>query len=135
MKSEHAEIMRNKNRKKAAAAQGVAPATQVAEAPGKKIAAPSKEVKPSEVDTKNLENAKTKIKEQKDLMYKYVPADMGGDDKKKFRAAARRTRDSYYKKISGAKPEEKDNLIAEANKWAKDTYTPTHIPSFSTAKV
>ena len=118
------------NKKKRLAAQGAAqPTSVVAEAPAKKIAAPTK----SEVtDQKNLETAKTKIKAAKDLMYNYVPGDMSGDEKKKFRAAARRTKESYYNKISKAKPEEKDAIIAEASKWAKDTYTQAHRPSFST---
>ena len=89
------------------------------------------------IDEKNLENAKTKIKEAKDLMYGYPVEDMTGDDKKKFRAAARRTRASFEKKIATVRVAEPldesavEKLLAEARKWAKLTYSKSYLPNVS----
>jgi hypothetical protein len=89
------------------------------------------------VDEKNLENAKETIKKEKDLMYGYPVPDMTGDEKKKYRAAARRTRASYEKKIAVLQTAEPLDeaavtaLQAEARKWAKATYSKSYLPNVS----
>ena len=94
-------------------------------------------VTPTEVDAKNLDNAAETIKKEKDLMYGYPEPDMTGDEKKKYRAAARRTRASYEKKIAGLQAAEPldeaaiATLQAEARKWAKLTYSKSFLPNVS----
>lgn len=83
------------------------------------------------VDKKNLENTKKEITKEKDLMYQYPDDVTDLDSRKKFRTGARRKRDSFIKQITKAeKPEEKEKLLKDANKWAKDVFTKEHMPEF-----
>lgn len=110
-----------KGTQKVAATQGVA-------APTKKIK--TSNIKVADLDKKNTETVKEQIKEKKEDMYKYEPSDMAAADKKKFRATARRTRDSFFAKIAKAEGEEALKLQAEANAWAKVIYNKHARPVF-----
>lgn len=90
----------------------------------------SKKNKNKEVDEKNLENVSKKITNEKDLLYQY-PTDVNTIEKrKKFRADARRTRDSFIKKIAKADKKDQASLKKEAEAWAKDIFTKAHQPQF-----
>lgn len=114
---------------KAVATQGVAPATKSASTiETKKLV--KKAPAQTEVDAKNKENVKAAVKKEKDLMYNYI-SDMTGEEKKKFRTQARRTRANYEKNILAAKGEEKGKLLNEAMAWAKETYSPSYFQTVS----
>ena len=84
--------------------------------------------KESTTDSKNIGNVKAKVAKQRDVMYIYPD----GEDKKKFRAAARRKRDSFLKATANAENENaQKKLVREANSWAKGIYTKGNLPEFS----
>jgi hypothetical protein len=82
----------------------------------------------------NAENIKNNVKAERDLMYQYPNFEGSTDEvkaeKKKFRAAARRAKASFQKKVGAADKKDKAALISEANKWALDIYTKNFLPSF-----
>lgn len=95
--------------------------------PQGEVAAPAKKKvkKGKELDAKNREAIKGKARKEKDLMYRYIDKEgnpVADEDKKKYRASARKRFDSYAKKIKAAKGDEKAKLIKKANTFLKRTY-------------
>lgn len=99
----------------------------------------SKEAAPKKAKTnkKNSDNVKAKVKEKAELMYNYkgksklFPEGVeSAEDKKRFRASARKRQESFRKKIAKLKGEEKALMLAKANKWAARTYNKSSVPTF-----
>ena len=80
-------------------------------------------------DAKNTSNIKSKIAERKDSMYRYAK-DMSPEDKKKFRATARRKNERYENLLKTEKGDARAKVLKNALIFAKNTYTPEHRPEF-----
>lgn len=88
-------------------------------------------------DVMNLQNIKTKVGKEQDLLYNYslhteeFPRGVKTqEDKKKFRSSVRRTLKSYFRVIKKATGKEKTLLINQAKQWAMQIFTRGHIPQF-----
>jgi hypothetical protein len=104
-------------------------------AQGAETGVKKKKAKKANTDAKNREAIKGSARKAKDLMYLYKDQKTGDpiedDDKKKYRAQARKKADSYTKKLKKEKdPAAHAKLLKFAVSWAKKTYTEAHRPEF-----
>lgn len=94
----------------------------------------AKKAKKSKTDAKNREAIKGSIRKEKDLMYKYIDKEgnhVADEDKKAYRAAARKRFDSYAKKLKKEKdPEARAKLLKKANAFIHKTYNVGIKPEF-----
>lgn len=93
--------------------------------------------KKAKTNKKNSDNVKAKVKAKAELMYNYKGKTKAfpegvetAEEKKRFRASARKRQDSFRKKIGKLKGEEKATMIAKASKWAARVYTKGSMPTF-----